>query len=269
METALTEGWRQTKPGMHSRLHLNYAHPLADRLGAAYLLQGEGWKNYANNASNYLLTNSNGVSLGYGAPFRAACASFASASSQSLYADTGLFWGVPLSFSAWFKCPSASGGSIACLVTSSSNSDWFRLLSSGAGGKAYLDINGVGGYDAVAGTTTLVLGQWYHIAAVFNWVDNRQLYVNGCLEGNGNGVSIGPTASARFAIGGLLRSSPTGFFDGLIDNVKLWGRALSPQEVYEDYAQPFAVFGKWPPPRPLMPIGATPTLARSFVVMVG
>jgi hypothetical protein len=75
---------------------------------------------------------------------------------------------------------------------------------------------------------------WHHIAYVQRDVGNgnmrAQLWVDGVLDP----VLISPvrpiTANTT-AIGGLLRASASAWFTGLIDEVAVWNRALSPEEI--------------------------------------
>lgn len=79
-------------------------------------------------------------------------------------------------------------------------------------------------------------GTWYHLAGVYNDTDVR-LYVNGELSSSANN----PTAhtggifngSAEFRIGAT--PTPSGYFDGLLDEVIVFNRALSAAEILDIY----------------------------------
>jgi hypothetical protein len=75
--------------------------------------------------------------------------------------------------------------------------------------------------------------QWFHIAGVRSGSVNR-IYLNGALLGEqeaGSNVDIGIGGTAR--IGGLLGLSGNArFFRGRLDEVSLYGRALSEDEIY-------------------------------------
>jgi YVTN family beta-propeller protein len=84
--------------------------------------------------------------------------------------------------------------------------------------------------------TRAAAGTWQHVAAVFDG-SSYQIYVNGVLDpGNGPGSSAltSYTASAGpgSAIGANL-SAPAEGFNGLIDEVQIFNRALSASEVQE------------------------------------
>jgi len=80
-------------------------------------------------------------------------------------------------------------------------------------------------------------GSWYFVAAVFDG-GTIDLYVNGALDNGGNSSSPGSVVNQNaedyVVIGAGLRQ-PDGLigvpFDGLIDEVALWGRALAPEEI--------------------------------------
>jgi len=90
------------------------------------------------------------------------------------------------------------------------------------------------GQDAnyvVDSTTSPVLGQWYHVALTYSGASGQnKMFVNGILE---NTVAVGgessrsalPLQIGRWPVSSLL------YFNGLIDDVRIYNRALSPQEI--------------------------------------
>lgn len=68
---------------------------------------------------------------------------------------------------------------------------------------------------------------WHHVAAVYA-AGNLLLYVNGHFIASRNGVDMGQ--AARFSIGS--RRDQTGFFEGHIDDVRLFNRPLTSTEIY-------------------------------------
>jgi hypothetical protein len=90
------------------------------------------------------------------------------------------------------------------------------------------------------GGTTISAGTWYHVACVYDDTDMR-LYVNGSLDSNSSdnpltfssGIFDG---TSKFALGGRYSSGAiTGNYDGLIDEVIMFDRALSATEIEEIY----------------------------------
>ncbi len=82
---------------------------------------------------------------------------------------------------------------------------------------------------SIAGTSVVTDGEWNHIGVTRSG-DNFTLWVNGVAQANG--ISSTPVAhGADWSIG--RRGQPGGGFpfDGLVDDVGVWHRALSPAEV--------------------------------------
>ena len=80
--------------------------------------------------------------------------------------------------------------------------------------------------------STLNTGSWYHVAVVFS-ASSAKIYINGNLDattsGNYSGYSDLNTVNT---IGGwLCPPNPSFWFDGLIDEVRIYNRALSASEI--------------------------------------
>jgi hypothetical protein len=85
----------------------------------------------------------------------------------------------------------------------------------------------------VTGTTTVVPGTWYHVTGVATQNGYMRLYVNGIEEGTAVAIILPWFGSTRWRIGHS--TSPEAgnhpYFNGFIKNVRLWDRALTPQEI--------------------------------------
>ncbi len=82
---------------------------------------------------------------------------------------------------------------------------------------------------------TPVPGVWQHVAATYDGSVAR-FYIDGVLVASQTvSVDIGSTRVWRI---GAYRSSPTGFFDGAIDDVRIYDRALPTAEVLADMSTP-------------------------------
>lgn len=101
--------------------------------------------------------------------------------------------------------------------------------------KAQFVITTSNGDKKCSGTSDLALNTWYHIAGTYDG-SNMRLYVNGILEKTvshtGNIVSV-----ADQQIGGTTTER---YFDGMMDEVRIWNDARSETEIranmYEELA---------------------------------
>jgi hypothetical protein len=95
----------------------------------------------------------------------------------------------------------------------------------------------IGGSEKwIAGTTAPVAGNWYHVVMTYDG-SSQKIFVNGVLEniiavsGNINTNTSEVVLGAR----GLVGSTPSRVFNGQIDEVAYWNRALSEDEIVSLY----------------------------------
>jgi len=76
-------------------------------------------------------------------------------------------------------------------------------------------------------------GVWTHVAGVYDAISQTmRLYVNGQLAGNQTGVAFVPNTARPFRVGaGATEGAPQFHFNGLIDEVSVYARALSADEI--------------------------------------
>jgi hypothetical protein len=95
--------------------------------------------------------------------------------------------------------------------------------------KFYID-----GSKLAVSNTVAETNKWYHIAGTYQANNNIKIYGNGVLEKTTSiGVSRG-TNPNNFSIGPSL-IFPGRFFNGTIDEVKIFNRALSAEEIVAEY----------------------------------
>jgi Concanavalin A-like lectin/glucanases superfamily/Divergent InlB B-repeat domain len=88
----------------------------------------------------------------------------------------------------------------------------------------------------VVGTTSIANGSWHHVAATYDGT-TWKLYLDGALEAS---LAVGqPMAAAStlpVAIASALNSSSTadGFFDGAIDEVRVWNYARTQAQIQDE-----------------------------------
>jgi hypothetical protein len=113
-------------------------------------------------------------------------------------------------------------------------------ISSGATNalKFILDTS-VGSPTTYSASTDMDVDQWYHLVATYNGSQIR-LYLNGVLDNTpASRTGTVSTNNLDLIVGsGWSGSNPLGFpFDGLIDEVAIYNRSLSAQEIEEHYTR--------------------------------
>jgi len=78
-------------------------------------------------------------------------------------------------------------------------------------------------------STPTTVGEWYHIAGVYNGSE-IMIYVNGVMEGSSSYSGPIPTTTDNFYIGGDVGTGSE-WFNGLIDEVSLWNKALTQSQI--------------------------------------
>jgi hypothetical protein len=149
---------------------------------------------------------------------------FATTTADSITAtSTGLNISGPITISMWVNTnfiPTSNQQFFASI----NNSYQFYILSSG---QIYGDI--LNGSDNALTTSPISTGQWYNIALVGNGsTGNMYIYLNG--------VSVSSRASASPKSGATSVSIGETRFDGLIDDVRIYNRALSAAQIAAMYA---------------------------------
>ncbi len=196
-----------------------------------HLDESSGATSFVDNSGN----NNNGTCSGNGCPAMAASAKFGTGGS---FDGSGDFIGIPLnnsnftnfSVAMWFKSTGVSGemrglfgsqgwagGDLHCQLNNTSN-----LVQCALNNGAF-----------VFSTTAVSLNQWYHLVYTLNNATSKAtVYVNGVKESettsnNYNIILHNPRIGSTY--------SSNRFFQGLIDEVAVFSRALSVTEVSDMY----------------------------------
>lgn len=149
-----------------------------------------------------------------------------------------------LSIEAWVKVESTPGDyTIVSKRTSTGNqrSYSFEYADVGAGVlKLLLSLSTDGTTMVQKGVTkTLTVGSWIHVAVAYTASSGTAyFYVDGAQEGSqqtGYPTSIADTTSL-FAIGALFAPAQS-FFDGLVDDVRVWNTARTAAEIADNRFQ--------------------------------
>ena len=139
-----------------------------------------------------------------------------------------------MSVSAWIKwnINPSTGAAYATIINKNGDSQ-YRLQHNGTNTKFEFGIKTNTGGTYVTSTTTPVVDVWYHL--VGTWDGNLvKIYVNGVLQQTGTRGGSIPGSSAPLKIGSS--SLDARWFNGIIDEVNLWDRALTQEEVTQVYS---------------------------------
>jgi Concanavalin A-like lectin/glucanases superfamily/Bacterial Ig-like domain/Bacterial Ig domain len=169
----------------------------------------------------------------------------------------GTFYSTAFSLEAWVL---KSGAKKDAAIVGSWAGDGPMLWVDHAAGRHYLTLGAsFSGYlDSGVSPTS---GQWQHIAATFDGTTARY-YVDGAPVASRASGSPGSSNVWRI---GAYGASPGGFFDGAIDDVRVWSRALTAAEVLynrEHGVDPSAVPPDVVPPSAPGTLAGTPGTAR-------
>lgn len=156
-----------------------------------------------------------------------------------------------VTLSAWINIPTTAGGLRVIAGDANASATVYQYV---------LEVNNVAGRinaawgGAIYGgsSTTLSVNTWYHVAMVRSGTTGAwtvTYYVNGQSDGAVSGIATNPGTQQGFGIGcaGLFTLTVT--FNGLLSDVRVYNRALSPAEVYAMYAPQT----RWQLYRSLMP----------------
>jgi hypothetical protein len=117
--------------------------------------------------------------------------------------------------------------------------DWGTAI---VNGKFVLGVGSAGGDTTIASSMNINDGTWHHVAATRNNASGAMaVYVDGVLRGSGTG----PTGSRTFPPNLRIGSLQTGnnFLNGTLDDVRLYDRILTTNEIAALIAPPAAPIG--------------------------
>jgi cysteine-rich repeat protein len=114
-------------------------------------------------------------------------------------------------------------------------------------------LSGTAGDSASSQVNSAIAGQWQHVCGVLDG-NLREVYINGRLNGTFTPKSVStwkvPPMEFENRIGSLW-NSPNYYFNGTIDDVKIYKVALSDEDIWQIYSEPRAdsVFFNSPEPK--------------------
>lgn len=162
--------------------------------------------------------------------------SFATASTQYVDLGTGIN-PAAISYTAWIKATSFPNSYNCVLARSDAGVNYTAMLIKSTGKLAFYVGNSapthVSSYDGV-GSNTLSTGTWYFIALTFDSTSGLKGYVNASLDSSSGSAFATDTSAISTYIGGQPATAGR-YFNGIIDEVGIWNRALTSTEVSDLY----------------------------------
>ena len=136
--------------------------------------------------------------------------------------------------SAWIKWDiDPTTGNARAQILSKNGDDQYQLQHNSGNTAFEFAVNTSSGRQVIVGTTTPAQNTWYFVAGTYDG-QILKLYVNGGLDSSTSGDGDILSSTGAFDIG--RRSVDTDrYFDGIIDEVSMWNRALSASEINSLY----------------------------------
>lgn len=144
--------------------------------------------------------------------------------------------------------------------TGNTERSWQFRLNKTTGYARFIVFVGSSNYQ-VTGSDNLS-GNWHHVVGVYDG-NEAILYGDGSLVNSNNSMSGDLKGGEGIAIGSLSDERLQNYFNGLIDDVRIWNRALSTQEVQDLYINPYG-FIYQPNKYWFNPVGVTVPIRQLF-----
>jgi len=97
----------------------------------------------------------------------------------------------------------------------------------------------ISGHNMITTNATLNLNTWYHIVLTYKKGENMTLYVNGQMATTKT-LSESSTLNFNIQPSGTINPLYIGWFDyfkGIIDEVRIYPKSLTPQQIYQRYSE--------------------------------
>lgn len=235
-------GWGRQQPPQGSQV--NWGHPVSRGLTCRLVLNETAGGNKLDIASGRLAAMSAGgvvsanTILGKGLAF--------DGTTGKLRVASALVKAYPITLMGWaYNSPATQPTRIMTLADEATDNEWLTIdinTTTGVANAACAHL----GSSAVASGTVDIRGRWHQVTGVFASATDRRVYVDGILAGS-NTTSIATDFSTLDSVvcGALSRSTIL-YGGGVVTNLSVWSRALSPNEILALFNSPF---GDIIPPR--------------------
>ena len=139
------------------------------------------------------------------------------------------------SVEAWVKLNGTNAGTLLSVGDTTTNAHHWQVLAGGT----QVQVGMIAGGSV---TVPMMVGAWTHLAAVYTAGNsNLSVYVNGVLAASGI-----VTSCSLQGIPLKLGSGPAGFFNGALDEVRVWNGTRSAAQIGASYNQRLLVTGLEP-----------------------
>ncbi len=153
-----------------------------------------------------------------------------------------------MTLEAWVKAAATPPDDGQIIAKSDNSSGWQLKTTADAGPQNFgaTVTNSSGARARRFSNTVRALNTWYHVAGVYDAsARTLTIYINGVLE-NGTLLGTVPAANLNAAVNANIGRRTGGFyFNGIIDEVRIYNRALSAAEIQSDMNTPLG--GTTPP----------------------
>ncbi|MDD3985458.1 MAG: LamG domain-containing protein, partial [Methanobacterium sp.] len=140
----------------------------------------------------------------------------------------------PYTISGWVKVNTGENqGNIIHISSTSNGQGWCLPFVSLVGNKLRA-ISWNNGLSSVTGATTLLSDVWYYFVTTWDLVNGLRIYVNGIIDGQVSQASYTASGSSDYLFVGFSPSAcsgDVGWFNGSIDEVRIYNRALDNEEI--------------------------------------
>jgi hypothetical protein len=180
--------------------------------------------------------------FGYAGDFELGDTEYLSASDNTALSVTG-----SLTLSAWINPETISAGNYNILAKWGGSTDSYRLFQNGD--EIRLELESDNNYQETT-ASNLAASTWYHVVGVYDArTATAKIYINGAEATSTTTGTIPSTITddaGAFSIGAEdSGGTPTGYYDGIIDEARVYNRALSSKEVADLYSFAPGPVGHW------------------------
>jgi len=138
-----------------------------------------------------------------------------------------------MTWAAWVKATATPSNDGQIISMSADNGGWQLKTTPDTGPQTFgVKVTGSGGSAYRYSQTVWTLNTWYHVAGVYNaTTQSLDIYVNGILD-NGKLRGTVPSAQVLQNVNVNIGRRPAGYyFAGVIDDIRIYNRALSQAEI--------------------------------------